>query len=119
MRFNQLPIIRRITQPIILFLGLVVIYIIFKIYIISPLPNTVSYNDNNFYVLGLNIPANLDFCGEKIPSNDFEIKSDLEKEFFNNAYWKSNSVILFHKAQRWFPYIEPILKQEGVPDDFK
>jgi membrane-bound lytic murein transglycosylase D len=119
MGFKQLPLLHKITQPIIFFLLFVVLYILLKVYILAPTPNTVSYTDSNFSVLGLNIPANLHFCGEKIPSNDFEIKKDLEKEFFNNNYWKTNSVILFHKAQRWFPYIEPILKQEGIPDDFK
>lgn len=70
-------------------------------------------------MFGLNIPSKLDFCGERIPSNDMSIRKDLEKEFFNDTYWKSHSRVLFNKAQRWFPIIEPILKEEGVPDDFK
>jgi len=119
MNFSQLPTIRKITQPIIVCLLIILCYIVLKIYVIAPSPNTVSYTDNNYYVLGLNIPANLDFCNERIPANDFAIRSNLEKEFFNNSYWKAHSVVLFNKAQRWFPYIEPILKQEGVPDDFK
>lgn len=97
----------------------VIFYILLKSFVLSPTPNTVSYTNNNFYVFDLNIPADLQFCGEKIPSNDFDIKKDLEREFFNSAYWKNNSLALFQKAQRWFPYIEPILKKEGVPDDFK
>ena len=119
MSFRKMPLVRKVTQPFIFFLLFAVCYIVFKAYLLPPSANTVSYTDSNFSVLGLNIPLNLHFCGEKIPSNDFEIKKDLEKEFFNNNYWKTNSVILFHKAQRWFPYIEPILKEEGVPDDFK
>lgn len=111
--------VNKITQPVILFLLFVVSYILLKVYILWPSPNKVSYTNNNFYVFNLNIPANLEFCGEKIPSNNVDIRRDLEKEFFTNAYWKNNSLGLFHKAQRWFPYIEPILKQEGVPDDFK
>jgi hypothetical protein len=90
-----------------------------KIYVYPPSENDVSYTNRNFSVLGLNIPANLDFCGERIPSNDFKIRKDLEREFYNNAYWKAHSLVLFHKAQRWFPYIEPILREENVPDDFK
>jgi membrane-bound lytic murein transglycosylase D len=112
-------IVGKITQPIILFLSFILAYLVLKMYVLWPLPNKISYTNNNFYVFDLAIPANLEFCGEKIPSDDYEIKRDLEKEFFNNAYWKNNSLGLFHKAQRWFPYIEPILKQEGIPDDFK
>lgn len=90
-----------------------------QVYFYSPTKNPVTYSNNNFYVLGVNIPSTLDFCGERIPSDNFEIKKNLEREFFSNAYWKSNSAVLFSKAQKWFPYIEPILKREGVPDDFK
>lgn len=86
---------------------------------ISVTPSAYAYNNNNFNVFGLNIPPNLMFCGEKIPGDNYEIRLNLEKEFFSNSYWKNNSAILFNKAARWFPYIEPILKEEGVPDDIK
>ena len=122
MRFEELKQLvkfNRLTRPVLLLLLFVLIYVILKVFVYYPSPNQVSYTNNNFYVFDLNIPANLDFCGEKIPSNDYDIKKDLEKEFFTSAYWKNNSLALFSKAQRWFPYIEPILKQEGVPDDFK
>ncbi|MBP7807982.1 MAG: transglycosylase SLT domain-containing protein [Bacteroidia bacterium] len=81
--------------------------------------NYASYKNNNFSVFGLNIPRNLSFCDEKIPTNDYALKDNLEKEFFKNKQWKNNAGYLFSKAQKWFPYIEPILKKEGVPDDFK
>ncbi len=103
----------------IFFLVFTINYIVIKTFIYEPSPNSISYNNNNFNVLGLNIPQNLDFCGERIPSNDYRIKHALEKEFFTSSYWKTNSIVIFNKAQRWFPYIEPILKQEGIPDDFK
>ncbi len=95
------------------------IYLLLKLFWPQPQENQLSYSDNNFYVLDLSIPADLDFCGEKIPSNNYEIRDDLKKEFFSSSYWKTNSMVLFKKAQKWFPYIEPILKKEGVPDDFK
>ena len=81
--------------------------------------NVLDYTNSNFKVLGLNIPTNLEFAGERVPQNDYEIKESLEKEFFTNKSWKNSSLALFTKAQKWFPLIEPILKKEGVPDDFK
>jgi membrane-bound lytic murein transglycosylase D len=119
MRSKQSFIPEKVTEPFILCLLAIGVYAFLKIYVIWPTNNVISYTNNNFYVFNLNIPSNLDFCGEKIPSNDFDIKKDLEKEFFNSAYWKNNSLALFNKAKRWFPYIEPILKQKGIPDDFK
>jgi len=95
------------------------IYFVLKVFIYPPFSNQVSYIQTNFNTSSINIPLNLNFCGEKIPSNNLEIQHNLEKEFFNNTYWKSSSAVLFAKAQKWFPYIEPILKQQGVPSDFK
>ena len=81
--------------------------------------NYPSYTNYNFSAFGLNIPRNLSFCGEKIPTNDYALRDNLEKEFFKNKQWKRSAGYLYSKAQKWFPYIEPILKQEGIPDDFK
>lgn len=94
----------------------------FIIMFISFDPNhkiNLDYANSNFKVLGLNIPTNLEFAGERVPQNDYQIKESLEKEFFANKSWKNSSLSLFNKAQKWFPLIEPILKKEGVPDDFK
>lgn len=87
--------------------------------IFYPNLNAIDYANSNYKVLGLNIPTNLEFAGERVPQNDYEIKESLEKEFFANKSWKNSSLALFNKAQKWFPIIEPILKKEGIPDDFK
>lgn len=108
-----------LVRFLIFFLFFISGFFIIRIYFYSPKENPYVYTNNNFYFLGVNIPSDLHFCGERIPSNSYEIKKNLEKEFFNNTYWKANSAVLFAKAQKWFPYIEPILKKEGVPDDFK
>lgn len=97
---------------------LIIIYLI-KIISFNVKTDCLDYSNSNFKVLGLNLPKNLSFAGEKVPLNDFEIKESLEKEFFGNKSWKSSSIILFGKAKKWFPLIESILKKEGIPDDFK
>jgi membrane-bound lytic murein transglycosylase D len=107
--------IKTFTSLIVLFLVLLV----FKLILFNPQKNALDYSNTNFKVLGLNIPSNLEFSGEKVPQNDFEIKESLEKEFFSNKSWKHSSISLFIKAQKWFPLIESILKKEGIPDDFK
>lgn len=101
------------------FLGTLLIYLVFKIFIISANYNALAYQDNNNHSFNLIVPQKLDFCGEAIPTNNVKINRALAEEFYDNTYWKNNSAILFRKAQRWFPVIEPILKQQGVPDDFK
>jgi len=79
----------------------------------------LSYSDSNYKILGLNLPKDLSFAGERVPQNNFQIKENLEKEFIVNKSWKSTSQLLFNKSQKWFPIIERILKEEKVPDDFK
>ncbi len=96
-----------------------IIVLIIKLINFNPNLEAIDYSNSNFKVLGLNIPTNLEFAGERVPQNDYEIKESLEKEFFANKSWKNSSLALFNKAQKWFPVIEPILKKMGVPDDFK
>jgi len=65
------------------------------------------------------VPEQLDFCGEKVPLNDIDVKERIERELLVNAYWHSSTILALKRANRWFPVIEPILKKYGIPDDFK
>lgn len=78
-----------------------------------------SYFASNYKVFGITIPKDINFCGEQIPITDFTVHEALERELLVNTYWQSQTVLLHKRASRWFPIIEPILKQNGVPDDMK
>jgi hypothetical protein len=65
------------------------------------------------------IPDTIDFCGEDVPINNFEVYERLEREFIVNTYWHSLTILTIKRANRWFPVIEPILKENNIPDDFK
>ncbi len=78
-----------------------------------------DYFNSNYKVFSLNIPKDLNFCGEKVPQSDFTIKEALDREFTVNTYWQSNSIFYLKRANRWFRIIEPILKRYGVPNDLK
>ena len=65
------------------------------------------------------IPEMLDFASEGVPIDMFYVKESLDRELLVNTYWHSSSLMLFKRANRWFPVIEPILKKNGIPDDFK
>jgi hypothetical protein len=43
----------------------------------------------------------------------------IEREFISNTYFHSATVLALKRATRWFPVIEPILKKNNIPDDFK
>lgn len=64
-------------------------------------------------------PEELNFAGEIIPLSSPEIWERLDKELLKNTYWQSNTMLFFKKANKYFPIIEPILKKNNIPDDFK
>lgn len=74
---------------------------------------------NNYNVYALEMPENLNFAGEAVPINDPDIYERMDRELLVNTYWQSNGLLMFKRAQKYFPIIEPILKRNGVPDDFK
>jgi hypothetical protein len=65
------------------------------------------------------IPDTLDFAGERVPEESFDIYERVEREFIVNTYWNSFTILAIKRAARWFPVIEPILKRNNIPDDFK
>lgn len=77
----------------------------------------VLINDYNVYALPM--PEGLNFAGEAVPIENPDIKERMDRELLVNTYWQSNSLLLFKRAHKYFPIIEPILAAEGVPDDFK
>ncbi|GGG27215.1 murein transglycosylase [Dokdonia pacifica] len=79
--------------------------------------NEKMINDYNVYALP--IPEGLNFAGEPVPVENPDIKERMDRELLVNTYWQSNSLLLFKRANKYFPIIEPILAAEGVPDDFK
>jgi hypothetical protein len=43
----------------------------------------------------------------------------MDRELNSFTYFHSTTLLLFKRANRIFPIIEPILKREGIPDDMK
>jgi membrane-bound lytic murein transglycosylase D len=73
----------------------------------------------DYNVYSVNLPKSLDFAGESVPLHQPDIKERVDREFLVNTYWQSNGILLIKRAQKYFPIIEPILAENGVPDDFK
>lgn len=67
----------------------------------------------------LRIAGELFFAGEKVPLEDPEVFERLDRELQINVFWHSNTLLTMKLANRYFPVIEKILAEEGVPNDFK
>ena len=59
------------------------------------------------------------FAGEELPMDNFDVRERLDQELLRNAYFHRNTILLLKRRARYFPIIEPILAEEGVPDDLK
>ena len=65
------------------------------------------------------LPEEIVFCGQKIDITDEDTRERLDREVLVNAYFQSSTAMSIKRANRYFPQIEKILKEENVPDDFK
>ena len=73
----------------------------------------------DYNVYALPIPENIEFAGETVPIESPDIRERMDREMLVNTYWQSNGLLLIKRANKYFPIIEPILEEYGVPDDFK
>lgn len=64
-------------------------------------------------------PKSMSFCGEKVPLDRWEVKERLERELIVNYYGHSSTLYIVKLSTRVFPTIERILKEQGIPEDFK
>ena len=60
-----------------------------------------------------------EFAGDTVPIEDPEVYERLDRELSSNVYWQGNTLQILKLSEKYFPIIEPILKANGVPDDFK
>ncbi len=74
---------------------------------------------DNYAVYAFPTPDSLYFAGERVPLENFDVRESLDMEIHKIAYWHAEMFLYIKRANRYFPVIEPILKKNGIPDDFK
>ncbi len=70
-------------------------------------------------VRSINLDKDFDFCGEKFPMDNWDVRQRLDAELLRNIYFHSQTILAVKRANAIFPIIEPIIKAEGVPSDLK
>ena len=70
-------------------------------------------------VFALDIDEAYSFAGETVTLDEHDLRERMDKELLVNTYWQSNMMLMIKRSNKYFPTIERILKEEGVPDDFK
>lgn len=74
--------------------------------------------ERHFYIAPP-MPDSISFMGEKVPLHRFDVYESLERELLVNSYFHSQTIRLIKLAPRFFAQIDPILKEERVPEDFR
>ncbi len=65
------------------------------------------------------VPKAIDFCGEDVPVDKWEIREKLDREVLVNTYLHGTQLYILKLSGRYFPIIEERLKANGVPEDLK
>ena len=80
----------------------------------------IHYGEPSDYKIhALHVPDEVVFAGERMQLKEADLRERMDKELLVNTYWQSNTILMIKRAHKFFPQIEKILKEEGVPDDFK
>ncbi|MBN1473754.1 MAG: transglycosylase SLT domain-containing protein [Syntrophaceae bacterium] len=70
-------------------------------------------------VAAIKLSEPLTFCGEEVPLYDNTIKERLERELLICLDNKDDIIMWIKRTNRYFPYVENILKNNSMPDDLK
>lgn len=92
----------------------------FSSYELSDDQSFMNHFNSKYSIFALPKPsANVYFADERVPLENPDIWERFDKELLKNTYWQSNTLLLHKRAHKYFPILEPILAEHGVPDDFK
>ncbi len=95
----------------------VIVFIIGSAKSEAPQVVTVPVSIHEFQ--SVEIPEKIVFAGEEFPINRFDYIEALDRELLSNVYFHSQTIRFIKLAPRYFSVIEPILRENGIPDDFK
>ena len=65
------------------------------------------------------VPAEVRFADETIKLNRADLRERMDREITAFTYSHQLTLLMIKRANRYFPLVEPILKECGVPDDLK
>ena len=65
------------------------------------------------------VPENVTFAGDPIDLTRSDRHERMDREMLAFAYSHQLTILMLKRSTRYFPQIEPILKEYGIPDDLK
>ena len=90
--------------------------------LISSIPPVEPYSVKSevpYCVTPPSVPEQATFDGETIDLHRYDRRERMDREMMSFTYMHSTTMLMLKRANRYFPIVEPILKANGIPDDFK
>lgn len=77
-----------------------------------------SKSENHCVFVVPEVPDEIEFADENINLTDIDVRERFDRELIVNNFWHSNTILYIKRANRWFPVMKKILRENGVPEDF-
>lgn len=65
------------------------------------------------------VPRSIDFAGQTITFDRPDLYERMDRELITFTYMHTNSTLMLKRSRRIFAEVEPILRENGIPDDLK
>jgi hypothetical protein len=85
----------------------------------SPRVDTVQTVETPYSVTPPAIPDELVFDNETIDLRRYDRHERIDRELMSYMYMHATTSLIIKRANRIYPIVEPMLKRNGIPDDFK
>lgn len=85
----------------------------------QPATTTADTNAIPQVIEPVDLDKPFDFAGERLPMELPDVQERLDRELTINTYRHGNTLLNIKKSYRYFPVIERILAEYGLPDDLK
>lgn len=99
---------------------------IIVLFVLIAVPILLSSNikaPQSVYVNQVITPPSIDdivyYADDTIRLNRVDLRERMDRELMSFSYMHSTSLLIIKRANRYFPLIEKILKENGLPDDIK
>ena len=87
----------------------------------APQPAVVTSDNHSIpqVIEPVDLNKPFDFAGERLPMELPDVQERLDQELILNTYRHGNTLLNIKKSYRYFPAIERILAEYGLPEDLK
>ena len=77
------------------------------------------YEEAGAHPAAPSVPAYVVFAGDTVCFDRPDFYERMDRELISFTYMHTNTTLMLKRSQRYFTIVEPILREQGVPEDFK